>query len=95
MAHAVCGHFVEEMTDGTAECNFCHQNCGHDFIRCFHLKLTLADESAKILAWCSGHTATELLQISPDDFTALPEVMYMIPYEAFFCFGISKSDVKP
>uniref|UniRef100_A0A7N0UF69 Nucleic acid-binding protein n=1 Tax=Kalanchoe fedtschenkoi TaxID=63787 RepID=A0A7N0UF69_KALFE len=79
MVHAACGHFVEEMADGFAECSFCHQSCEHEVIRCFHLKITLADESAKIFAWCNGHTATELLQISPDDFVELPEeeqIMY-------------------
>ncbi|CAM8889549.1 unnamed protein product [Rhodiola kirilowii] len=78
MVHTACGHFVEEMADGT-ECNFCHQNCDHDVLHCFHLRITLADETAKVFAWCTGHTATELLQISPEDFIELPEeeqIMY-------------------
>ncbi|XP_074343930.1 uncharacterized protein LOC141683131 isoform X2 [Apium graveolens] len=42
--------------------------------------VTLADETAKISAWCTGHAATELLQISPDEFDELPEEeQYMYP----------------
>ena len=43
-------------------------------MRTFDLKITLADDSAKIFAWCTGQTAAELLQISPDEFCELPEV---------------------
>ena len=45
-------------------------------MRTFHLKITLADESTKVFAWCIGQTATELLQISPDEFNELSEVLY-------------------
>lgn len=45
-------------------------------MRAFHLKITLADESTKVFAWCTGQTATELLQISPDEFNELSEVVY-------------------
>lgn len=41
--------------------------------RAFHVKITVADESGKVFAWCTGHTAIELLQISPDEFFELPE----------------------
>ncbi|XP_038880460.1 uncharacterized protein LOC120072117 [Benincasa hispida] len=76
--HAICGHFVEE-TPARIECSFCRCECKSEFVRTFDLKITLADESAKIFAWCTGQTAAELLQISPDEFCELPEeeqVMY-------------------
>ncbi|GAV70858.1 hypothetical protein CFOL_v3_14356 [Cephalotus follicularis] len=77
-SHALCGRFVEE-TPGGFECRFCHCSCNDEAVRSFHLKITLADESAKVFAWCTGQTATELLQISSDEFYELPEeeqVMY-------------------
>ncbi|XWS08494.1 hypothetical protein CRYUN_Cryun40dG0007200 [Craigia yunnanensis] len=77
--HAPCGHFVKEMPSGVDECSFCQCDCGGEVVRAFYLKITLADENTKIFAWCTGQTATELLQISPDEFYELPEdeqVMY-------------------
>ncbi|KAJ9699787.1 hypothetical protein PVL29_005586 [Vitis rotundifolia] len=77
-SHAVCGHFANDTPCGF-KCNFCHCNCDAEVMRTFHLKITLADESTKIFAWCTGQTATELLQISPDEFNELSEeeqVMY-------------------
>ncbi|CAL5413031.1 unnamed protein product [Camellia sinensis] len=53
--------------------------CDAEVARTFHLKITLADGSAKVFAWCTGQTATELLQITPDEFYELPEeeqIMY-------------------
>jgi hypothetical protein len=44
-------------------------------MRTFHLKITLADETTKVFTWCTGQTAAELLQISPDEFYELPEVI--------------------
>ncbi|XP_016898971.2 uncharacterized protein LOC103483891 isoform X1 [Cucumis melo] len=76
--HAICGHFVEE-TPARIECSFCCCECKSELVRTFDLKITLADDSAKIFAWCMGQTAAELLQISPDEFCELPEeeqVMY-------------------
>ncbi|XP_022138137.1 uncharacterized protein LOC111009381 isoform X2 [Momordica charantia] len=76
--HSICGHFVEE-TPGKIECSFCRYECKSEIVRTFDLKITLADDSAKIFAWCTGQTAAELLQISPDEFCELPEeeqVMY-------------------
>ncbi|KAE8717680.1 hypothetical protein F3Y22_tig00110044pilonHSYRG00403 [Hibiscus syriacus] len=68
------------MPSVVVECGFCHCNCdGEVVLRAFYLKLTLADENTKTLAWCTGQTATELLQISPDEFYELSEeeqVMY-------------------
>ncbi|KAJ4839551.1 hypothetical protein Tsubulata_042787 [Turnera subulata] len=72
-SHSVCGHVVNKMPSGDIECSFCHCSCDEDIIRIFQLKITLADETAKIFAWCTGLTATELLQISPDEFCELPE----------------------
>lgn len=71
--HSICGHFVEE-TPGKIECSFCRYECKSEIVRTFDLKITLADDSAKIFAWCTGQTAAELLQISPDEFCELPEV---------------------
>ncbi|CAL5346860.1 unnamed protein product [Camellia sinensis] len=65
--------------DMTVECDFCHCSCDAEVARTFHLKITLADGSAKVFAWCTGQTATELLQITPDEFYELPEeeqIMY-------------------
>ncbi|XP_031250574.1 uncharacterized protein LOC116108466 [Pistacia vera] len=72
-SHALCGHFVNEKPNGALECSFCHCNCNAEIVRTFHLKITLADERSKVSAWCTGQTATELLQISPDEFYELPE----------------------
>ncbi|XVF28211.1 hypothetical protein REPUB_Repub15cG0009800 [Reevesia pubescens] len=79
LSHAPCGHFVKEMPSGVIECSFCHRDCDGEVVRAFYLKITLADENTKFFAWCTGQTATELLQISPDEFYELPEdeqVMY-------------------
>lgn len=53
-------------------------------MRTFHLKITLADEGAKVFAWCTGHTASELLHISPDEFCELHEVL--LPSTSFYLF---------
>ncbi|XP_047317426.1 uncharacterized protein LOC124920892 isoform X2 [Impatiens glandulifera] len=72
-SHSPCGHFVS-MTSAEAVCKFCHQSCSTAEVEsAFHLKITLADESGKVLAWCTGQTAVDLLQISPDEFNELPE----------------------
>lgn len=78
-SHALCGHFVTEQPSGVSKCNFCNENCEAEVIRTFHLKMTLADKSGKVFAWCTGHTATEFLQISPDEFYELPEVIPFNP----------------
>ncbi|KAK1435878.1 hypothetical protein QVD17_01650 [Tagetes erecta] len=75
--HTSCGHIATRNT--RFECNFCGCHCDDDIIPSFHLKVTIADDTGKILAWCTGHTATELLQISPAEFFNLPEeeqIMY-------------------
>lgn len=76
LSHALCGHFVNKTRNGVVECSFCNCNCDAEVMRTFHLKITLADESAKVFAWCTGQTAAELLQISPDEFYELPEVLF-------------------
>jgi hypothetical protein len=73
-SHVLCGHFVNKTPSGVVECSFCHYNCDAEVMRTFHLEITLADETAKVFAWCTGQTAAELLQISPDEFYELPEV---------------------
>uniref|UniRef100_A0A7C8YDU2 Cell division control protein 24 OB domain-containing protein n=1 Tax=Opuntia streptacantha TaxID=393608 RepID=A0A7C8YDU2_OPUST len=73
LAHAVCGHFVKTTPSGSVECEFCRCSCETETRRAFHLKITVADESGKAFAWCTGQTAMELLQISPDEFYELPE----------------------
>ncbi|KAI9194060.1 hypothetical protein LWI28_002799 [Acer negundo] len=58
----------------TKQNRFCRCNCNDaELVRTFDLKITLADETAKVLVWCTGQTATELLQISADEFHELPE----------------------
>ncbi|PPS16781.1 hypothetical protein GOBAR_AA03786 [Gossypium barbadense] len=77
-SHAPCGHFVKEMPSGAVQCSFCHCDCDSEVVmRAFYLKLTLADKNTKIFAWCTGQTAMELLQISPDEFYELSEVRAM------------------
>ncbi|KAK2990244.1 hypothetical protein RJ640_014696 [Escallonia rubra] len=80
LSHALCGYFLNKTTGEDVYCSFCCRNCdAAEVARTFHLKITLADESAKVFAWCTGQTATELLQISPDEFYELPEeeqIMY-------------------
>ncbi|KAK4855093.1 hypothetical protein QYF36_003916 [Acer negundo] len=73
-SHSLCGRFVNERSGGVFECSFCRCNCNDaELVRTFDLKITLADETAKVLVWCTGQTATELLQISADEFHELPE----------------------
>ncbi|GJR94821.1 nucleic acid-binding, OB-fold protein [Tanacetum coccineum] len=75
--HASCGHIATKNVGFS--CNFCACRCDDDIVRSFHLKVTIADSTGKVVAWCTGHMATELLQISPDEFYDLPEeeqIMY-------------------
>ncbi|KAL6548195.1 hypothetical protein OROGR_008616 [Orobanche gracilis] len=79
--HIHCGHLIEEAPNGymDIECKFCNSICNAEIERTFHLKITIEDETTKVFAWCIGHTAAELLQISPDEFYELPEeeqIMY-------------------
>ncbi|KAJ9546519.1 hypothetical protein OSB04_019062 [Centaurea solstitialis] len=76
-SHISCGHNVTKNLG--FECKFCGCHCDDDIVRSFHLKVTIADNTGKVFAWCTGHTAIELLQISPDEFYNLPEeeqIMY-------------------
>ncbi|CAN6469044.1 unnamed protein product [Victoria cruziana] len=77
--HSLCGQYVCS-TSGRPQCSFCLCACEGETLHTFHVSGILADDSGKIFAQCSGHTATELLQISPDEFFALPEdeqVLYL------------------
>ncbi|KAK7264707.1 hypothetical protein RJT34_32317 [Clitoria ternatea] len=72
-SHSLCGHFANKMSGSLVECSFCRKSSDAEVVRTFHLKITLADKSTKVLAWCTGQTAMDLLQISPDEFYELPE----------------------
>ncbi|XP_073147982.1 uncharacterized protein [Henckelia pumila] len=77
--HVPCGHLVDLASGGDLECKFCCHICNAEVQRTFDLKITLADDSAKLFAWCVGRTAAELLQITPDEFYELPDeeqIMY-------------------
>lgn len=74
LCHATCGQLLDDTIDGFERCNFCCYPCKGDMVRSFNLELTLADESGQLCAWCTGQTAIELLQISPDEYYELPEV---------------------
>ncbi|ONK78741.1 uncharacterized protein A4U43_C02F21940 [Asparagus officinalis] len=84
LSHALCGRHVNERSEGLVQCSFCNSSCDGQLVRRFYLRVTLADESAKVFAWCTGQTAAELLQISPDEFSELPEdeqAMYLFTLE--------------
>ncbi|CAL4928213.1 unnamed protein product [Urochloa decumbens] len=85
--HNICGCVVNE-NSGERQCSFCkvacHSGCAHGF----QLHLTIADDSAKVFAWCVGQTAVEFLQISPDEYLELPEderamYLYTLQNESF------------
>ncbi|KAF7852035.1 hypothetical protein BT93_L1127 [Corymbia citriodora subsp. variegata] len=73
LSHAYCGHFVRKTPAGNLECSFCCCHCDSDVVSTFSVRIVLADETGKIFAWCTGQTASELLQITPDEFDRLPE----------------------
>ncbi|XP_030539964.1 uncharacterized protein LOC115747807 isoform X2 [Rhodamnia argentea] len=73
LSHARCGHFVRKTPTGNLECSFCRFGCDSDVVSTFSVRIVLADETGKICAWCTGQTASELLQITPDEFDRLPE----------------------
>ncbi|KAK8951966.1 hypothetical protein KSP39_PZI004180 [Platanthera zijinensis] len=84
LSHSLCGHPVCGACDGIVQCSFCLLNCDSELIRYFHLEVTVADEGSNIFAWSTGQTASELLQISPDEFYELPEdeqAMYLYTLE--------------
>ncbi|XP_016454323.1 uncharacterized protein LOC107778558 isoform X1 [Nicotiana tabacum] len=79
LSHTSCGYFRDDSSIEDLKCSFCQCKCNAELAWSFHLKITLADESGKIFAWCTGQTAVELLQITPDEFCELPEeeqIMY-------------------
>ncbi|XP_009786210.1 uncharacterized protein [Nicotiana sylvestris] len=73
LSHTSCGYFRDDSSIEDLKCSFCQCKCNAELAWSFHLKITLADESGKIFAWCTGQTAVELLQITPDEFCELPE----------------------
>jgi hypothetical protein len=73
MFHNICGSVVNEHS-GVLQCSFCKCACESVCARGFQLHLTIADDSADVLAWCVGQTDVEFLQISPDEYLELPEV---------------------
>ncbi|KAF8095441.1 hypothetical protein N665_0332s0023 [Sinapis alba] len=88
LSHSVCGHFIDEDSPlhhgGNLHCSFCrvtfNSNAGSEVVRTFHIMITLADEeTTKLYAWCTGQSASAILQISPDEFCDLPED-YQIMY---------------
>ncbi|CAI0466998.1 unnamed protein product [Linum tenue] len=72
-AHSSCGRPAKLTPSGNLECSFCQCSCDSEVVRTLFLKIPVADETAKIFGWCSGPTAAEMLQISPDEFFELPE----------------------
>ncbi|XP_059280771.1 uncharacterized protein LOC132034439 [Lycium ferocissimum] len=79
LSHTSCGYFLDDGSTEDLKCHFCRRKCNAELARNFHLKITLADESGKLFAWCTGQTAVELLQITADEFCELPEeeqIMY-------------------
>ncbi|XP_073065182.1 uncharacterized protein [Primulina eburnea] len=77
--HVPCGHLVDLASSGDLECKFCCNIRNAEVQRTFHLKITLADDTTRLFAWCIGRTAAELLQITPDEFYELPDeeqIMY-------------------
>lgn len=79
-SHVRCGHFVRKNPNGLFECSFCCDSAvSHpEVVSAFYLRITLTDERTKVVAWCTGQTAVELLQISPDEFNNLTEVISAI-----------------
>ncbi|XP_031486216.1 uncharacterized protein LOC116254782 [Nymphaea colorata] len=80
LLHSLCGQYVCSTPSGPSQCSFCLCACEGETLHAFHVSGILADDSGKIFAQCSGRTATELLQISPDEFFGLPEdeqIMYL------------------
>ncbi|BAA94981.1 unnamed protein product [Arabidopsis thaliana] len=79
LAHSLCGHFIDEESSSSyganLHCSFCRVSCNSntEVVRTFHITITLADEETKLYAWCTGQSASAILQISPDEFCDLPE----------------------
>ncbi|KAG6519772.1 hypothetical protein ZIOFF_023280 [Zingiber officinale] len=73
-SHASCGYPVSESSDGSLICSFCHLECDGEILDNFQLKVTLGDETGRLCVWCTCQTATELLQITPDEYIQLPVV---------------------
>ena len=85
-SHAQCGHFVERNPTGVLVCSFCCSDCDSEVVSTFLVRVVLADDTAKVFAWCTGQTASELMQITPDEFNRLPEVLTKANWGFFFFF---------
>lgn len=83
-SHVACDRLVNERSDVLVECSFCCRSCNNEYVQSFLLKVTLVDVSGKIFAWCTGQTAAELLQISANEFVALPEVKILFTIKMKF-----------
>jgi Cell division control protein 24, OB domain 3 len=82
LCHSSCSESVNQIADDIYHCTFCECDCDYDKCICsFQLCMSVTDESGKVFAWCISQTASELLQISPEEFLALPEVKFF-----FFSF---------
>lgn len=99
LSHSVCGHFIDEdspLHGGNLHCSFCrvtlNSKGGSEVVRTFHIIITLADEeTTKLYAWCTGQSASAILQISPDEFCDLPEVNKT--FSSFFCVCLVIKDL--
>ncbi|KAJ3669300.1 hypothetical protein LUZ60_011250 [Juncus effusus] len=89
LCHHPCGESASQISHDLYSCQFCH--CEFDYNKCsysFQLQIAVKDESGEIFASCIGQTASELLQISPDEFLNLPEderamYLYTLQDESF------------
>ncbi|KAK4405471.1 hypothetical protein Sango_0553600 [Sesamum angolense] len=51
--HTRCGQLIDKKApSGDPECKFCHRIGNGEVERTFRLKITLADDTAKVFAWC-------------------------------------------
>ncbi|EOA30024.1 hypothetical protein CARUB_v10013126mg [Capsella rubella] len=105
LSHSLCGHFIDEESSsassshgGNLRCGFCRVSCtgnaGSEVVRTFDITITLADEETKLYAWCTGQSASAILQISPDEFYDLPEddqLMYPSLENEWFLVTLSNS----
>ncbi|KAG0473385.1 hypothetical protein HPP92_015242 [Vanilla planifolia] len=73
LCHSICSHAVIGTCDEAIQCSFCLRSCEGELMRCFYLEVTVADESSKVRTWSIGQPASELLQISSEEFFELPE----------------------
>ncbi|PWZ14153.1 hypothetical protein Zm00014a_013017 [Zea mays] len=68
LLNSLCLHNLSPLSDLPRSTNRTHV-----YSSVHSLHLTIADDSADVLAWCVGQTDVEFLQISPDEYLELPE----------------------